>query len=462
MMLELQRVFSLAGGRSKGRMVFELFVLPLLVACVMTTAFLARSSPDAQGEAFLFFGTLYAFWCGLFGACQTFNGEVASGEWSYWMLGMRRGVWKHYAAHFAAAFLFAAVQVAVSLFFLWFLWQLGVWIKPLGSFFIRPGEGNSFINQVGALLEGGSAYNLEGLQAIMNKINADAGSSNMLWFAFCCRYYVFGVASAVASGVAIGLLLGAVCPSPQISLTASVFLIVACCICSHTGLVGFGSDSRAEREFAPIDLLFRQRGRPFAAGDAPGQTRWKDGGAVEQFAHLLPQRYFFNIARTPCMKLEASLGLDGKLRPWTDAGRLREHSAGKTDCCKCPVCLGFVTVSERAEGFFVAECDGKEIPLASHWIAAGRTEGKWRKHVFGPCGEGDGEGDVFGDDVPKSERPREFRKAIDAGRGGVKSLFALCRRMAIGEALALLLWCCFYAVATVALLKRRGMFNELR
>ena len=119
MLLEMRRVLSMTWSRSRGRNIIEFIVLPLLVAYVMVTAFLARSAPDAQCEAFLFFGTLYAFWCGLFGSCQAFNGEVNSGEWSYWMLGTHRGILRHYVAHFAVAFLFALAQVALSLFFLW-------------------------------------------------------------------------------------------------------------------------------------------------------------------------------------------------------------------------------------------------------------------------------------------------------------------------------------------------------
>ncbi len=455
--LEIRRVFSTVGSRGWGRVVFEFLVLPLLVAGVMTTAFLARSTPDAQGEAFLFFGTLYAFWCGLFGSCQAFNGEVSSGEWSYWMLGMRRSVVRHHVAHFVAAFSFAAIQVAASLFFLWLLWQLGVWIKPLGYHFVFHGEGNSFVNQVGAMLRGGTAFHLQGLQESMNEIDhaiVQPGkyAPNGLWFRFCLSYYLAGVAAAVVSGVAVGLLVSAICPTPQVSLTVSVFLIVACTVFSHTGILGFGSDSAAVREFSPLNLIIRQRGRQFGSTDVNEhrQTRWKDGGFVEQASFLLPQRYFFNIARVPCLKLDASLGrgLDPDVRSWDDATRLLDHAASPADYCKCPVCLGIAHVTNRVDDIVVIDGDGKNIRYEKHWISAGDTSGKWRTKVFG--------------EQSVKKGPAGYRKAVRDNAGGVRNLLSLCRSMAWGEIAALFVWCFICLVATLLLLKKKGSFNELR
>ncbi len=242
-MLEFKRVVSTTWNRSLGRTVFEFIILPLAVAFVMVSSFLARSAPDAQGEAFLYFGTIYAFWCGLFGTCQSFNGEVNSGEWSYWMLGLHRSVLRHYLAHFAAGFLFAMLQVGMSLLFLCCLWKIGAVVKPLGYVFVAPYYGNSFVNQVVSMLSGGTAYNLQGLSAVMNATNHSVGTDDTLWFTLCSGFYLAGVTMAVISGVAIGLLVSAVCPTPHVSQNAAVLLIVACCICSHTGTVGFGNAS---------------------------------------------------------------------------------------------------------------------------------------------------------------------------------------------------------------------------
>lgn len=457
MFLEIQRVFCTVGSRGKGRVVFEFLILPLLVAGVMTTAFLARSAPDSQGEAFLFFGTLYAFWCGLFGSCQAFNGEVSSGEWSYWMLGMRRNVAKHYAAHFVAALSFATIQVAASLVFLWLLWQLGVWIKPLGYHFVYQGEGNSFVNQVGAMLKGGTAFHLQGLQQAMNEFDhAAVGrgeyAPNILWFRFCLGFYLAGAAAAVVSGVAIGLLVSAICPTPQVSLTVSVFLIVSCTVFSHTGIMGYGADSGAVREFAPLNLILRQRGREFGSAEVNEhrQTRWKDGGFVEQASFVMPQRYFFNISRVPCLKLESSLGrgIDADGRAWDERTRILDHAANGADYCKCPVCLGIVSVSRHGDDVAVSLPDGTLENFENHWMYAGDTAGRWRRNVFG--------------EAAIEQGPNGFHKALRDNKGGIQDLFSLCRSMAAGEVSALFIWCFLYTAATLVLLKRKGTFNELR
>ena len=462
-MLELRRVVSTTWNRGLWRTVFEFVVLPLMVAFIMVSSFLARSAPDAQGEAFLFFGTIYAFWCGLFGTCQAFNGEVNSGEWSYWMLGLHRGVVRHYIAHFAAGFFFAMLQVGISLFFLWGLWKLGAIVKPLGFIFVAPDYGNSFINQFGSMLKGGTAYNLQGFGAAMNAANYAGGTDNVLWFITCSRFYLGAVAMAVASGVSIGLLVSAICPTPHVSQNAAVLLIVACCICSHTGTVGFGGDARSEREFAPVDLIVRQKGRQYQdaktydglPSQKRRQTQWKDGGTVEQLSFLLPQRYFFNIARIPCLKLEASLGYDDEKspRPWYNPERLVKHTSEAEDFCKCPVCIGIVKVAET-NGEYVVSWENNECNLRNHWIGGGNSLGNWKKDVLVKH-EGEEVIALCGD-------PVKFRQALSEDVGGTWSLIAFCRRMAAVEAIALVFWCFLYAGITIVLLKVRRQFNELR
>lgn len=464
-MLELRRVVSTTWNRGLWRTVFEFVVLPLMVAFIMVSSFLARSAPDAQGEAFLFFGTIYAFWCGLFGTCQAFNGEVNSGEWSYWMLGLHRSVVRHYIAHFAAGFFFAMLQVCISLLFLWCLWKIGAVVKPLGFFFVAPDYGNSFINQFGAMLKGGTAYNLQGFGAAMNAANYAGGTDNVLWLITCSRFYLGAVAMAVASGVSIGLLVSAICPTPHVSQNAAVLLIVACCICSHTGTVGFGGDARSEREFAPVDLIVRQKGRQYQdaktydglPSQKRRQTRWKDGGTVEQLSFLLPQRYFFNIARIPCLKLESSLGYDGEMRPWHNPERLSEHAKKAVDFCKCPACIGLVRVAE-ANGEYVVSWgifrNFKECNLRNHWIGGGNSAGNWKRSVLVKFKGEDG--------IALCGDPVKFRQALSEDVGGVGSLIAFCHRMAIVEAIALLFWCVIYAGITIVLLMMRRQFNELR
>lgn len=452
MMLEFRRVLAATQGRGWKRLLFDFFVLPLLVAIIMTSAFIARSSPGSQGDAFIFFGTLYAFWCGLFGSCQSFNGEVQSGEWSYWMLGMRRSVVSHYLAHFAVAFLCATAQVALSLVAIKGLWWLGAQISSLQGLFLN--EGRPLVNQLGSLFGGGTAYNLKGLQLAMNAADVADGGPNLLWFHFCLRYYLGGVAMGIVSGVSIGLLVSAVCPTPQTSLNASVLLIVACTILSHTGIAGNSNDSGEVREFAPVRLILRQRGRQFRNAAETNltdkaQARWQDGGVVEQLSFLLPQRYFFNIARIPRLKLESSLKTG-----WKTAETLLEHSTNSTDFCKCPVCLSLIRVSETnvVDGANYWIDDGNFHDFAdNHWTQAGLAEGKWRKILFrNQSGE------------HMNESRDAFTDAINENRGGVKTLLLLCRQMALTEAACLTGWCLFYGIMAIHLLKQREMFHELR
>lgn len=448
MMLELRRVFAGIGSRGRKRLAFEIVGLPALIALVMTSAFVARSEPSSHGDAFIFFGTLYAFWCGLFATCQAFNGEVQTGEWSYWMLGMRRAVVRHYAAHFIAALLLASAQVALSLVFLKVFWWVGANVPFFQRLFL--GQGKPFINQIGCLFDGGYAYNIQGIKAAMDAANNAVGEPNRLWFGFCLSYYAGGAAMAVVAGVSVGLLVSAACPTPQTSLTVSVFLVVACTIFSHTGIGGTSGGSVDTREFAPMRLILSQKGREYRSATeanpaTQAQTRWQDGGVVEHTSLLIPQRYFFNIARIPRLKLESSL------RNWSEPSRLVEHSRNKADFCKCPACLGLISVTETNvngiatyhldDGPFHTTLDGFQ-----HWTQCGKADGKWTGLLF-PDG---------------SPYPEEFKTAVKDNRGGVKTLFRLCRTMAWTEAVILLVWCILYGFITVVILNRRGMFHELR
>lgn len=453
MFLELRRVFSGVAGRGWGRLSFDFLVLPLLVAAIMNAAFLARSSPDAHRESFLYFGTLYAFWCGLFGACQSFNGEVASGEWSYWILGMRRGVFRHYVAHFAVAVFFALIQVAVSLIFLWGIWGLGSAVVVAGFSAENAEIETGFVNQMVALLKGGEAYNLLGLQATMKHFDQLRSGRNFVWFCFCLRFFVFGDIAAVVSGVTLGLLVSSICSTPQVSLTVSVLIVVSCTIFSYVGVKGYGNSEQDVREFAPIALIVRQKGRQFPKAESKGrrasyQSRWRDGGSVEMASFLLPQRYFFNIARVPCLNLEYSLGrgIDPEGRTWHDPERLFEHSCFPADGCKCPVCLGILRMEAVDGNPMVVNENGARLPLENHWMAAG-CSGGWKDAMFSNL---------------EWKHPDAFKIAIRENRGGVRQLFSLCSQMAWTETAVAAICCFLHFLITMSFIHKKEMFRELR
>ena len=454
MFLELRRVFSGMGGRGAWRLVFDFVLLPFFVAAIMTAAFLARTSPADHRDSFLYFGTLYAFWCGLFGSCQAFNGEVASGEWSYWMLGMRRGICSHYLAHFTACVVFGLVQVAVSLVFLWGIWRLGAVVKPLGALFIAPESGCTFINQTVALMKGGNAYQLEGLQSLVKNIDNSNSGQNITWFLFCLKFYLLAVVTAVVSGVTLGLLVSSFCPTPQLSLTVSVLIVVSCTIFSYVGVKGTGTGEDV-KEFAPVALIADQQGSPFPTnatlrtkGDVI-LSRCRDGGVVEMISFVLPQRYFYNISRIPCLDLEHSLGKDSDKRSWHDSERLRAHAQMPASGCKCPVCIGLVHLTEKngKPGVFSQHSLDDFIPLNDTWFVGSRkSEGNWIAIV------------------PREKRncSDAFRDAVRDDKGAIQSLLRLCSRMACTETAVAVLWCFVHFLCTLMIVHTKEMFRELR
>ena len=265
---------------------------------------------------------------------------------------------------------------------------------------------------------------------------------------------------AVISGVVLGLLVSALCPSPQISLTAAVLLVVACTIFSHTGIGGNENASADVREFAPVALIARQYkhgGDQFGVRDNTHdsvklQPRWRDGGAVEMVSFILPQRYFFNIARTPCLELDYSLGrgIDEESRPWVNADRLIEHTARSAKGCKCPACIGLVGVTKgnNDEPLVVEVGNKTEItPLENHWIGSGASV--WKDALF----------------TDEEWRcPGAFRAALRENRGGIASLLAFGASIAWCEAGALAAWCAIAAFLSLLCIHidKTGVFHELR
>lgn len=99
------------GKQFEGKSKRSVFVIPLLVGLIVFAAFLARA--QINPERFIFFSTIYAFWIGIFNSCQIVNGAVASGEWNYWVLALRRSFFGYILANALVSFLLSLVQVAV-------------------------------------------------------------------------------------------------------------------------------------------------------------------------------------------------------------------------------------------------------------------------------------------------------------------------------------------------------------
>ena len=92
----------------KGKVIF--FTVPFLVGFSVFAAFLNRENPI--NENFIFFSTIYAFWIGLFNASTIVTSAIDRGEWTYWVLGMKRTFFMWLAANSAVSLVLSLVQIA--------------------------------------------------------------------------------------------------------------------------------------------------------------------------------------------------------------------------------------------------------------------------------------------------------------------------------------------------------------
>lgn len=309
MFLEFSRVAMNRRDMGKARLFCDFLVIPFLVALMLTLSYLYRDTVSDHRTSFVYFSTLYAFWCGLFGSCQAFNGEVASGEWSYWVLGQRRPLLPHLLSHFGIGMMCALLQVAVCIAFV-----------VAFSFFLQN-DGETLIRKLTDMLTASGDYGLNGYWAFLN-----AGSTGTYYWA-SIKYLLMGLAAALVSGTCLGLLISAVFRNPQTSLSASVCVIVACTVLSQTSLKGEGNGGSGTRDFAPASLVWRQYAQcradkvPYARYKNANLISLADGGMVELASWLLPQRFFFNLGRIPFLDLNA----DAFDSEWYDSKTLWRH-----------------------------------------------------------------------------------------------------------------------------------------
>ncbi len=453
MLVELKRVFDVVGRRSKGRIIAEFIVLPLFVASIMLVGYLLRAEAKSYCENFIFFGTLYAFWCGLFASCQAFNGEVASGEWSYWVLGLNRNRIYHYFSHFVVSMIVALFQVVVCLIFIRILWEIAYRAPFLKGFYYG---GGTFVGDVVSLFDPGHLYNLNKLNTLfVEKCNA-----KHLWFVFCIKYYLFGLFGAVLAGCSIGLLISALCSTPQASLTAAVALVVACTILSHTGMLGKNTNSSKKiREFAPIALITMQAGDEFDtyAKDNKTQTRFHDGGIIEQMSFILPQRYFYNIAALPTLKFEYSLG------NWNDNKDLKSHTE-KIKCgqpvnfCKCPVCIGLITASGNYNRCIITD-SGIKYGIGemedTHWAVLD-TDDWFNKMRIEKYSIVTNYGGISTNYI------KGYKEAVRRNHIGIRSLLGFLDRVTIIEFTAIFIIFLISSIVSIFTITTGGKYNELR
>lgn len=458
MWLELSRVWSNYRDKGVARLLCDFLVIPFLVALMLMFAYVCQDNANDHRTSFVYFCTLYSFWCGLFGSCQAFNGEAASGEWSYWVLGQRRSVLSHLAAHFCIGLLSAVVQLTVC-------------ASCMGMFSLFA-SATSLIRTIADMLASGGDYGLPGYWRLLN----NGGEVHYCWAVL--KYLFAGLFAAALSGTCIGMLVSSLFRNPQASLSASVCLIVACSVLSQTSIRGERGNNA--RDFAPVSLVIRQRIQclrhhvKFYRYQSENLTAWKNGGVVELSSWLLPQRFFFNIARIPFFKMDA-----GRVDRWQEDETLCRHQkvwdeAGERgDCvtngvrgCLCPVCIGLIEIHRAVGGnggeeqYSISDRTSTDpIRYDDHWLHAAReTEGRWKELLFGADIVRDEENNVVDHEATQARIDEMMCK----NRGGIQSYIGFFREMFWGEMAVIGTQSFLILLVIILLLKRKEVFNELR
>lgn len=261
---ELRRA---SGKQFEGKDKRMVFAIPFLVGLIVFAAFLARN--DTDPERFIFFSTIYAFWIGIFNSCQIVNGAVASGEWNYWVLALRRSFFNYILANSLVSFLLSLAQLAAfagAILLFSCLWRenslLNVFVtqSQLPDFFMVQASGLSRDVIVSILFLG-------------------------------------SLVMAAVAGAGIGTLISCVTKDTLSALKASVGVVVVSMISSTTVL-------KADGEGLPVaPPLYLKVICPAPFLSAPAVFTSKDPNAgfwphlLEDASLILPQRYFFNIGR---------------------------------------------------------------------------------------------------------------------------------------------------------------------
>lgn len=289
-LLDVRRLFVRRISANLPSLLLENLLQPAGVACVVLFAFVNRADPEDLRETLVYFSTLFAFWIGMFGSCQSINAELRNGEWSYWVLGLGRNRYVHLAAIGTVNFAFALAQLAAFLLTIWlFRFLSGVGTLGIGSIYANFME--MFLSASGEC-PGSPLFQMQGL---LKPILASgfAGAEELFVFAL----FGFALLAAAVSGIGFGLLFSATFRDPAVSLNVSVGFVVVTGMLSYVGLKGAGTEAERETNF----LCERMAPVALAATRPPGaatELRAGSGAALRALASVasvLPQRYFYNL-----------------------------------------------------------------------------------------------------------------------------------------------------------------------
>ena len=247
-------------------------LIPAAVAVLVWLAFLFQRNVSGDMDRFVFFSTLYCFWIGLFNACQTLNGAVESGEWSYWVLGFRRSFPRFFFANFLSTLTGTLMQTAV------FLGSLFLLSHIAGEAAFSGG------NKILFLLGGTNNY-VKGLWEV----------SLLPKWILSAAFLGTACTSASICGVSFGIFISAVWRHAADSLKTAVACIVLVMISSSLVL-----DEKEKYPFVSDLVSGQKMFQPFKFFKA-GTAELQDSGKVvlAGASFVFPQRYFYNVGYLP-------------------------------------------------------------------------------------------------------------------------------------------------------------------
>lgn len=264
----LNEEFRRANGKQfEGKGKRSVFFIPFLVGLIVFAAFLARS--EINPERFIFFTTIYAFWIGIFNSCQIVNGAVASGEWNYWVLALRRPFFGFILANTVVSMLLSLVQAAV-------------FASAVLLFSLMHGQDSLF--NVFITRSQLPVYFIEEVAGV--PLNA-----------LISTLFLSSLAMAVVAGTGLGTFVSCATKDTLGALKVAVGVMVVSMISSTTVLRG---DQRSMPVSPPLYLKFTSPA-PFWTSFATLSSKESNAGfwphLLEDLSFALPQRYFFNIGR---------------------------------------------------------------------------------------------------------------------------------------------------------------------
>lgn len=390
--------------------ILNIVVLPATVAFALVVIFVSRGFPQDTVSSFIFFSTLYLFWSGLFIACRSVNGAVESGEWTYWVLGIRRAI----GSYVWALVLYRILQVlCVCLVFTAVVWGTtlywrGYWTIAVTGPYLMPastgGESFEVYDTVVALFTDG---------ALGTRLNLSHTLSAFAKWSFL-RYFFLGMLAAGISGVLFGLLFSVFFKRSLQSVSFSVGFIMLITILSFVSMRPSrvvvkepnSTDAHPSTEvhfqspcFLPVFYEWKlgfarclpvsykePRNTSTLGGTERGRclAKW-----MQAMSHLFPQRYFFNIAHATVPRLGYLSRGDiekskwgcverGNVRTWNNKILYEEYATCRRRAhglpCWCVFCLRLAPREWHERASVQESVDDEAKHWGSFWLMPGEFD----------------------------------------------------------------------------------------